>query len=573
MRLAALLVALALARGAAAYDRVAVELLPGESPEAALFAFDEACMRHGLPVQAAPAQTFEFEGARFLRLDVDGPPYVVRCLDELVPPRRGVDGSIAWFDGQAAGVVVPRDREPRAVPDSVWYDTERAWPSAPRDAKLLERLASGDTEALDDLFGKQALEALTLTVELTGTATARAQVALSAIATSALHWRVRAQAIAALPPLLSRETLSGLARDEPDWHVRYAAVLALGRIADGGGLPGVPQDEAVEELIVARALADAAPEVRRAALAQLTSAAVGRHLTTLGERTRVDPDARVRAASLETLVGSGLVARKIVRQALGDAAPQVRMAAVSGLLAAFEPGDAPALWTAMNAPERGIRLAAAPLLDRIDDGTIGRAVWNLLLEEANQLDSDGVTLRTYADFLQRHPFDGLATVVGERLKSQLAPHERRLMGRLFAGVAVDDGRQLFEPMMDSSDPELRALAAEVAPPGERADRTRLRLLSDVDEGVRAAALLGLCQPGSSRRPEIDAVELGPSPLAYEAMLRRQVCGERLQQGGLATNLGDEEPSAPVQHHGRWPSLAALAILLSSVLASRLSKER
>lgn len=575
-RLAGLVVALPLVAQAVASDRLAVEVLPGETVQEAALSYERACYRLGAQVSSVhPVQPFTHRGARYVRLFVDGSPFALRCLSELEPGRRAVDGTIEWFDGFRGGLLVPSPGEDDRLPDGEWYDPDALPPEPRADDALVARLGAGDLEALDELDRRPLEEALVEVDALAARADAKALATLELVARRHPHWRVRRAALGTLDATVSTAAIIELARNDPAWEVRHGAIEQLGLLAGSLGLPGLPSAVAPEELLVEVARGDPAWEVRRAALWQLSSAAAARNQAPLEQLAATDAEPRVRAAALETLAGAGLASRLLLRRAFADPAAPVRMSAAGALVRLLERGDLPALWSAMNAPERGVRLAAAPLLDRLDDRTIGPLVWTLYLREAEETDADTEYLRTLATYLARLPFPSLAATAGLRLDQPISPAEKRVLTTLYATLAPAEAAARLTPLLASPDAALRGVAAESTPSSAAVATRRIALLQDEEPDVRAAALLGLCRLDGGAPPEVLALaDLVPMGLGQEALHVRQTCGApEARPVRFATALEgrlDDDAAPAGAGRGAWPAAVGMLLLFVSVLGLKLT---
>lgn len=556
--------------GGAVTDRLAVEALADETPWDAAFAYERACWTLGAEGTAVePVQVFEAAGGRFVRLAVEGEPLSFRCLQALEPPRRGVDGTVSWFDGFAGGALLPGDDR---IPDADWYAPQARIEVETADAGLVEALARGDDEALQEVLKLPPLPALAIVSDLARRG-ASTLPSLELLAARHPHWRVRRQAVEALDPGLSFEALATRARDDAAWEVRHAAVALLG-VAAAGPLPmAAPQAGRAHELLQAAMSGDPDWRVRRQVIWQLPSMSAARLSGPLITLARADPEPQVRAAALEILAGAQLMPRGMARDALGDPSEAVRAVGAHILTVLFEPDHAPVLWQALQSDSRPVRLAAAPMLAKIDTAGLGPQLWALYLEEAQQLDARQDALQVLGDALARASFRPLGALLEERLSQPLAPSERRLAARLLSRVAPDRALGVLAPMANADDELTRSIAAHALPDTPETRELRLLWLRDPSALVRASAVLGLCQvPGVTLSPQQrSTLDLPPVGLGLAATLALPRCG-----------LTEPEPtrlkvaldgSSAAAGDGTWPAVAAMALVLMSVVGLRLGANR
>lgn len=568
MRRLAGLVALAatlvpLAAGAETVDRLAVEMLEGEDFLAASLAFETACQHAGAMITGVrPVHFFDHDGGHFLRFEVEGSGPITQCLTELEPPRRGVDGTIRWFDGFRGALVVPAKTPEVRLPDAAWFDESPEAIAPPPDSGLLKRLEAGDLAAVAALSQREAPIAWATVLALPVPPGPKALALLERIAKESAYPAVRKAAVERLDPKLSFAALLERVRADESAVVRMTALRALGVVGSLSGLPGLPEDPGAEAAIIDRVSQDPAWDVRRAAAWQLTSAAVARHAQELARRVFEDPEPRTAGAILEVLAGANLVDRALLDRALQSPWLPVRIVATALLAQQFEPRDLPRLWEAMQAPERGLRLAAIDALPHVTSRDAGPVVYAMFLAEADELDADAAYLRKVTEYLAAHPFDALPLVVRRRLSEPRSPIERRLLSGLYARVSPAEATSMLSPMLDSADVLERAIAAEWLPSTPAVAARRLKLLTDPDPELRAAAVLGICWYEPAAAAAARAAEIFPIGLGQEASLARQGCtGPRTAR----TRDTTDRPSG----EGRWPALAAMLIVLVTVLISKL----
>jgi len=567
------LLVLALSGRALADDRVAVEILAGEGPRDAVWAYERACWRLGvLAGDIRPVQEFEHSGARFARLLAQGQTASRTCLGGLEAGRRGIDGAFRWFDGFEGGAVVngPATETPDRVPDATWYDPQARPPAGPpTDLALVRKLQSGAADAFEALASRAVPEALGAVSVLAAASGNAAQIALARIASGHPHWRVRRAAVEALAPEQAPAALAPILSGDPAWEVRHAAVEALGIAADEPD----PDGARAGALLLSTARSDAAWEVRRSALWQLSSERVRDAARDLGTLARTDPDARVRAATLEVLAGASSLSSGQARSALADDAAEVRAAGAAILAATMGKDDLAPLWKAMSDGNRPVRLAAGALAEHLDDPTLGPAVWKLYVREAEELYADIGYLRVLAAFLGRNPYSGLMGEAAGRLGRPLAPEERRVIFGLLARIAPEPMAAELSTLLAAPVAEVRAAAAEAVPDTPASRARRLELLGDESADVRASAVLGLCSIPGYRLPKDRTVDLEPRGLGAEAAVALPRCGvvagepKRFQTRLAETRPGDGAPTRGSD--GLGAALAAIGLLFASVLGNKL----
>lgn len=560
------------AASAAGTDRLAVEALGDESPWDVAFAYERACWTLGADdTLVAPVQLFEFSGGRFVRLAVQGGELSVRCLEALAQPRRAVDGTVRWFDGFAGGVLLP---DGSRVPDTDWYDPAAQLERAAPDAALVEALSRGDDEALQSTLALSAVEALATVQALTQRGTS-ALPSLEQLAAKHPHWRVRREALLALDSSLSFEALAARARTDDAWEVRHAAVTLVAAAA-AGPLPMAAPDADKATAVLEAALSDDPDwRVRRQVIWQLSSATAARLSRRLIDLTRADPEPQVRAAALETLAGADLMPRGMAREALLDQSEVVRAVAAHVLTVLFEPGHAPLLWRALKSDLRPVRLAAAPMLANIDTRGLGPQLWTLYVEEANQVDARQDTLQVLGDALVRASFEPLGELLEARLSQTLAPAERRLAARLLSRAAPDRALGVLMPMAGSDDELSVSIAAHALPDTPDTRRLRFEWLRDDSALVRAGAVLGLCQvPGVVLTPQQrSTLALPPAGLGLAATMALPRCGLPEPERRFVQVRLEETPAVAAGGEGTGPAVAAMALVLLSVVGIRLSADR
>lgn len=622
------------AGAAPVHDRFGIERHSGESAWEAAASFEFACLAAGIPVRSVrPVQEFRFRGLDFVRLGIEGDePH--RCLPFIPPSRISVDGSFRWFDGFDGGLLIgdlrklqapegevaesasmavrgaasptgeadsertspdqtagpggkdslpesppeaPLDAEEDRVPDSIWYrtDSDSLIPSPVAESELVSELALGlmnavsRFEALD--HGRQwaTLHALKLR---TGSSIS---VAMERVATSKALWSVRRAALQSLDPALSWETVI-TATGDSEAGIRLSALGTAVLVADRA-VPGLEAraGEALE--LVLRAL-ESEPHwaVRRGLLLSL-SLRQARKLEDVLRRVMWDDAIPVvRATALEVLHQAGELSRGDALKLAADPVVVVRASGVAALVERMAERDAPVLWQELVGNSRPVSHAAVGLLWRIDDPTLAPLLWPLYSREAELLDADPQFLESVLAYIGRHPAPGVVRHLSRRLEGNLSPVERRLLGRTLAKLDPKETERLFGADLDSADPVLRSIAADVLPNSSSIDNRRVEIIdNDPDSDVRASALIGLCrkrgqEPGNLFR----RAALLPTALGEEALVAFQNCGqEPLERRRLRTAILDRQTdSLPLRSERRGGALALLAcvLLAGSVLFEKLA---
>lgn len=594
-----------------AMDRLAVELLPGEEPYEAALAFESACWRQGISIdRAVPAQLFEHDGSRFVRLRILGGGAPHACLAVLAK-RRSVDGTFRWFDSFAGGLVLEAAVERGAakagaepagdgaagsqdgaepaddrVADAVWYRPDEELPPVPADARLVEQLAQGSSAALEALSATPVPAALAAVDRLSAAPGPASLLALERVAREHPHWRVRRAAVLTLAPAASFEALAALAQVDKHWAVRLAVMEILGRVAEGMVEGAEPLGEEAARVLLTALEKDKAWEVRRTAVWQLSVPRVKAAAATLRRIAGNDRHPAVRVAALEALFGAGELKRDDARRALQASNDQVRAVAAAALVDTMKSQDAPDLWRAMTDRARVVRLAAVGLLDRVDDSTLGPKLWPLYVAEADQLDADPGYLSAVLDALARHPPPGVAKKMRTRLKEPLSPVELRLLARSLARVSPQDALAVAAEWLDSPNPELRSVAADALPDTAEVRRRRFALLDDPVEEVRAGAVLGLCRTRGgevlsalglkSEAALVTRAALAPGGIAQEAILAAQRCGRDTPDAPrIRTALFAANPARPsrrvVNPAGTVAALLGCLLLMGTVIGEKIAR--
>lgn len=552
-------------------DRVAIERFDGESPWDAAFEYERACWQLGAePSYAHPVQTFSFDERQFVRLAVDGDELSTRCLEQLPDGRRGVDGSVHWFDGFQGGVLVPSGAR---VPDAVWYAPGSRLDAPKVDPELVESLTRSDPQALATAKGLNPAAVFALVQALTARAGVTALPALEQLASTHPHWRARRAATEALDVNLSYATLEKIARSDEAWEVRHAAVGLVGLAASAPLARVAPHEQEAAQTLDWLLANDAAWQVRRQAIWRLSSAVASTLSTRLLSLSANDDAPQVRAAALEVLAGVDKLPRTKAHAALTDPSAIVRATAAHILVVLFDPDDAPLLWSVMLNDARAVRLAAAPMLVRVHTKELGAKLWRLYVEEAQEVDARTDVLAVFADALARADYPDLGGLLEGRLEQTLAPAERRMLAGLLARVAPTRALAIFEPLLSSDDEQERSIAAQTVPDTPSTRQARLNLLADASWRVRSAAILGLCAvPGLKLSPEqTKRVDLPPVGLGRAAALALAHCGQVDPEPARAkVALEEVRQRLP---NGAWPALAAIALIAVSFVGIRLGRAR
>ncbi|GAB4195024.1 MAG: hypothetical protein OHK0013_00790 [Sandaracinaceae bacterium] len=320
----------------------------------------------------------------------------------------------------------------------------------------------------------------------------------------------------------AQRLLRGMA-DSEDPSVRAASVLGMAPEQDGALLLAWCGDPSrlVREAACAR-LGDLAPD---------TAA-----LDTLGERARIDPDARVRATASRALGRFGAAASIWLRDRLSDADPRVRDAALEALLRADREAGRQAVSSILETPTSATTLEAARLLATTldahapptdderararahlfaalvhpDAGLRGQAAMALL-----SVGPDAETARALLPLVEREPDVAVRLSLARALAGRdgVGQAARAALGRILAEdhgmiglqaaivlTAVGDEAGLVRLRAELSSPEasLRRVAARaIARDALRPSEAR-PLLEDADAAVRIAAAGGILAAAAAR---------------------------------------------------------------------------
>jgi HEAT repeat protein len=556
--------------GAITTDRLALEQHVGESPTDVAFAFLEGCLRLGTaPDDVRPVQVFQAHGKSFVRLAVSGPPLVLRCQNAL-SGRDAVDGTIHWLDGSTGGLLLSSvgSAHEEVIPDADWITPNAMIPLPTVDESLVDELIRGSEQGREKLRGLPPDAALMHLQSLIHRGGPPALAALERIATTDPRWSVRRSAVLALDPAVSASTIFDRARKDEAWQVRLAGVGQLHNVMTSQS----PRAEDAAILLLRVAKEDTDWSVQREAVWSMPSTQVRASGNALKEIVWKDgTDARVRAVTLEALGGVAQLSRGETDRALHFPAEEVRAVGAEILVSSLQRDDVRKLWAALNDPARIVRLAAAPVLYRLDDGTIGPTVWSLYLAEAEQMDADFDFERAAFDLLARRPYPGLAESIESRLLSgRLSPDELRLLSRTLAKIAPNRATQLLQADLGSPDRLKRSIAADALPDNPAAHARRIEFLTDPDPLLRASALLGLCRASSQPlSAELAKAELPTFPLGEEARLAAARCGSPEPPLERFSTALRRAPSRAASN-SRWAALLGMGLLLAHVLFTKIA---
>jgi HEAT repeat protein len=328
--------------------------------------------------------------------------------------------------------------------------------------------------------------------------------------------------VAVDPKLLAQAsvdwTRSALAAE--DWATRESAAALVGV---------VPEREAIP--LLAQALADPQPEVRRAAVksarrlkgraAAHALAAAAPHEADAGVKEEMarslggprGVEARVAlgelakeqgavgAAAAAALFGAGDAGAKArVEAALADSRPEVRRAALEAAAAAPSAAFVPLLETALADKTFELRLLAAETLSRL--AAKSPATTTVLKSALAEKDA-GVRARAAGALLRlAESLDGLGAPTPRELLADADPATRRAALAIIAAMPAGDAlpllrRALLDADVDTRKAALDALLAFSAADPDGVARLHRLALRDTDPAVRAQAqgqLAGLLQP-------------------------------------------------------------------------------
>ena len=521
-----------------------IERRPGEPVRALLADYEEACDRLGVRLSSLePSGQRLVDGDPFLRVDVAGEPGAPRCVP-------AVDGRRV-FD----------------VAD-VTEDDGSNLPAVAVDGTLVQRLASADDAAFEALMQVDVDGAHAVVAAIASRGGAGAAPVLERLATDGrLSPVIRREVVRRLSADWSLKALSRIVTGDEAWPVRLQAAYGLLPLVERALLPGGPDASAVESQLVTVVMGDPSEVVRRNVLSRLPGLVVARNVDALRPLLKAGAGAdALRGAAVESFAAASLLSRRDLGGLLEDGSWRVRTAAAAGLVRLADKADVAPLWRHLAHDLRPVRLAVSPLVERLDDDSIGPVLWRLLLEESREPEPDEAHRRRLADGLVRRPFDGLAPMVAARITEDLLPRERLLLSELFAGIDPERARLVMREGWTSDDPERRAVVAATAPDDAEARARRRALLTDPDDDLRAAAVIGLCRWANGPDPSLDEVELAPTGLGPDAMRSRAACG-RLPPDSKRWRTSLEAATAAGPTGWSTPA-AALALLVLGFAVTR-----
>lgn len=552
-------------------DRIAIERIGNESPWEAAFEYERACLGLGAELSfAVPVQMFEFDNSQFVRLAIDGDELSARCLEHLPDARRGVDGTLRWFDGFEGAALVPSG--PR-IPDAVWYESGSRFDAPQVDPALVDAFSRNDPKAREAVGELPPETILRLVHMLPDQAGAAALPALEQLASTHPHWRARRAVTESLDINLSFSTLEKIARDDSAWEVRHAAIGLIGLAASAPLARVAPHAQEAESALDWALANDSAWQVRRQTIWRLSSEAASNLASRLLTLSTNDEAPQVRAAALEALAGIDKLPRSRMHAALADPSPIVRATAAHILVVLFDPNDARLLWRAMLDDLRPVRLAATPMLAYIHTKGLGAKLWDLYLAEAQETDARTDLLAVLGDALARAGDSELSALVASRLEQTLAPPERRMLAGLLAKIDPSRALALFEPLLAADDEEERSIAAQTLPDTPSTRQARWELLADPSWRVRAGAVLALCQVAGLKLPEEQTrrLDLPPVGLGRAAALALARCGlVDSEPHRVKVELEETPRNLP---DGAWPAFAAMTLIATSFIVNRLGRAR
>jgi hypothetical protein len=480
-----------------------------------------------------PVGLQQFEGDTFVQVEVSGEQGATRC----------------------GALVAARLVRPVAAVEETPL---RPLPAPAKTRDLVTRWRAGDDGVLDALAD----------LDLDAQFDALDRLALTRAASSAVLFErlssdhrlpaaVRRAAVRRLTPAWSSQTLAELVARESAWTVRLEAAYALLPVVERALLPGGGDATAFERLLVERILQDDAEPVRRNVLARLPGLVMVRHADRL-RPLLAEASPNVRAVAIETFAAASLAPPRDLASWLEGDAVAVRVAAGAALVSLGRREDVPRLWRHLSSDVRAVRLAVSPLLERLDDESIGPSLWRLLVEESLEPEPDEPYRRRLADALDRHPFDALAPMLAAHLDGERPFRERLLLATLLAAIDPPRAREALSVDWGSTARDRRLIAAATAPDDPGSRERRHALLTDVDDDLRAAAILGLCRWAETPDPALDEVELAPRGLGPDAMRARASCGAaRVSPRRWRTTLEAAATAGPTS----WSTPAAALVLL------------
>lgn len=342
--------------------------------------------------------------------------------------------------------------------------------------------------------------------------------------------------------------LERLSSGEATPAVRARALELLARRGDGGArdaLLGMADSDDADVLAAYTTVLDAeddtehllellehtAAAVRSAAARRLSGAAPsGAPRAALSEAARVDPDPTVRAAAVQSLGAYGEPAFEVLRERLGDAEQNVRMAAVRALVAADRARALTAIGPLleMSPTPSGVEAARVLAGDVPEEGAM----------------PEGTVLARA--FLRRALLDGELTV-----KAQAAT--------ALAGLPPDEelSDALVEALQAADDPRVKLSLATAL---RRREETRARADAALEAlletpgmpGVQAAAELAKDGHAAAIEKLATAIEEGQAP--ERRVASRSMARDALRPDDARMALRDED--ALVRVHAAGGILAA-----------------
>ena len=263
-------------------------------------------------------------------------------------------------------------------------------------------------------------------------------------------------------------------------------------------------------------LADPIPEVRRAAALRLGAATESREaLGALRELARVDPEPRVRGAAIRALGGFGAAVFEALRERLGGAASNVRLATVRALVRADRPRAVAALRSLLATPPNPAGIEAARVIaltgnPEEEDAPPEEGVVDARAYLRGALGSADPTLRSQAAVaLVSLPADEgtdaalLAALDGEADASVRLGMARALLGH---EGAEEEARETLRALMEGEGMAAVQAAALLAKEGEDAALTRLEAALEAESAllrrVAARALARDAERPDAARPAL-----------------------------------------------------------------------
>lgn len=401
---------------------------------------------------------------------------------------------------------------------SAWSGYEEIRASDGDDEDLLafvaEALLVRDARSEDASLRSAAIQQLSL-------AGTRGRAPLEAVSRSAGPEGTEALvALARVGDRDARRLLRGMA-DSPEPSVRAASTLGM-----------APEED--RALLIAWC-ADPSREVRDAACARLAELAPDSDvLALLVERSRIDPDAAVRATATRALARFGEPAVLALRDRLSDAEPRVRTAALESLLRAQREEGRAAVASLLETPTSAVTLEAA------------RLVATRLEREQPPTEADLATARTHLLAALTHP--------DANLRGQAA------MALVALSPDADTTRALIPLVETEPDVGVRLslCRALVGRDGAREQaRASLSRLLGEDHGMTGAQAAVVL---ASVRDELGVARLRDELASPDASIRRVVARALARDAMRPTEVRAalEDPDAQVRISAAGGILAAAA---------------